>query len=343
MLLAAQDPVKHRLKFRSVRKRRRFELQDHRSRKRRCDTSGIQEVKRKRSNSPAKLSVSKSSRKRRRERDLEEKPVVKRKMSAFENGCGVSTKVGELEKCLEGLKLSEENNVEKKKTINDCKILVPVFKEKKVDLRMGPIKSGETPIHTFFTIDSTLVPCKTQRSQMNAEELSSNVLKLLVQLGFVERLNCMGENIYVVLKKRFMPIFSKPTGYYFQNNDIHRQTLREIFHKQINREKQKKKMNLKTLIGLWLLLVKLGYYLPFPQVERYSRFFAPINEVRLSKLGASWLKQLGIPEESFQDPSKMDEICKKIILSLQDGKRHIKQTAEPELMDIDDETIEVIS
>merc|ERR1711937_331037 len=134
-----------------------------------------------------------------------------------------------------------------------------------------------------------------------------------------------------------MPIFSKPTDYYFQQADsVCKKTLQDMFAEQTNKNKKKNaKLDLKTLVGLWLLLIKLGYYLPFPQVERYSRFFSPVNEKRLGKLGESWLKQLGLTDENLHDPNMLGEVCKRILASLRHGKKRLGNHPDTEGMDIE--------
>jgi hypothetical protein len=314
MLLAAFDG------FQNASNREFPWKQKRRKRKRSsiCDEQEIQKKRlriRRRSNSPKEPAVLSVSKKRKRQSfSSPSSPVFqqrKKRMVAFENGSGVGS-LGDLEKKLEKLQLgkhAQENKMEEEEPENSCTALLPVvqrdFKNHMKDIKLP----------TFFTVDKRLLT--NPSPAMDPKKISSSVLEVLVQLGFVEKVNCYGEDVYVVLRQRFEPIFTRPTNYYFQNTGD--------LPSFVNRLKAPKKaMDTKTLIGLWLLLVKLGYFLPFPQIENYTHMFNPLNESRLEKLGSSWLKQLGITEEMLTDPALMDFICKKIVTSLRQGKGRLQ-------------------
>jgi len=272
---------------------------------------------------PALLSISKNKRKRSSSSNPSS-PVFqprKKHMVAFENGSGVGS-LADLEENLEKLQIgkkAEENKMEEE-TENSCTALLPMVPR---DFK-NHIKDIKLP--TFFTVDKRLLA--NPSPAVDPKKISSSVLQVLVQLGFVEKVNCYGENVYIVLRQRFEPIFTRPTNYYFQNTGE--------LPSFVNRlEAPKKAMDTKTLVGLWLLLVKLGYFLPFPQIENYTHMFNPVNENRLEKLGSSWLKQLGITEDMLTDPGLMDYICKKIVSGLRQGKGRLENgdgNDEDELM-----------
>lgn len=265
------------------------------------------------------LSTSKKTRKRKRSQDQDIEmtgTARKKRMGAFENGAGKS--VEDLEKQIDGLHLEDmviEDRKEQIVTVSEPSLaIIPLNQPKQLKflnpkaLDMHGV--GKMAVRQFSTT--------SMKISSFGGELSAEVLKLLCSLGFIEKTTCFGEDMYVILKEKFVPILSKPTSYYFSSEKL------EKIHFS------NAQACIKTLVGLWILLVKLGYFIPFPEVEKIFRMFSPeVNHKRLRNLGSAWLRQLGLDSKDFVDPRMMDLICKKIVQSLRQGQKAVKDHAEP--------------
>ena len=88
---------------------------------------------------------------------------------------------------------------------------------------------------------------------LSPKVVSKQVLQTLCSLGCVEKMSLMGQDFYLVLKDKLIPIFPKPAGYYFER---HKQEPPPNFFAS---RTQTKPITIRTLVGLWLLLVQMGH------------------------------------------------------------------------------------
>jgi len=160
------------------------------------------------------------------------------------------------------------------------------------------------------------------RPKLDPKIVSKRVLQTLCSLGCVEKQSLMGQDFYLVLKNKLIPVFPKSTSYYFEHEKGAKAT---NFHRENDST-----ITLRTLVGLWLLLVQMGHFVPFPQVRSLHRMFSPeVNDKRLSELGQKWLKQLGVEESMLEsEESMLDCLLERLVIALMRGRRAVKDEAE---------------
>jgi len=163
-----------------------------------------------------------------------------------------------------------------------------------------------------------------EQPKLDPKVVSKQVLQTLCSLGCVEKMSLMGQDFYLVLKDKLIPIFPKPAGYYFERRN------QEPPPNAFASRTQPKPITIRTLVGLWLLLVQMGHFVPFPEVRALHRMFSPeVNDERLSELGQKWLSQLGVDENMLQkEEMLMDCLLERLVIALMRGRRAVKSEAE---------------
>jgi len=268
---------------------------EHKSRKRKRN-GGFEIptlVKRRKAN----LKTSTVSRKRKaRALDLEDSPAKRKHLD------GIPEKLADLEVGEKSAAHGRMLSLTHKKNNSSSKIL----NISKISSKMNLPDSTSLALMANSTLDPKIV--------------SKKVLQTLCSLGCIEKTSVFGQDFYVVLKDKLIPVFPKPASYYFERHNI------EIPDEFPTMSTEQTPITIETLVGLWLLLTQMGHFLPFPEVRALHRMFSPeVNDERLSELGQTWLSQLGVEEAMLEkEEALMDCLLERLVVALMRGRRAVK-------------------